>query len=87
MHIEQDDLLNNGQGKKKTKATTIIIILIIITVITVIGIIFAIMSMRGNKLSVSIDGQSVSFTSDTFLITDDRKDIYINKRYSTTCWI
>ncbi len=86
MQIEQEQSFEINQGKrKKTKITTIIAILITITVIVVIGIIIAIISMQEKELSVIIDGVAVTVPEDTFIFTEERKNICVNKRYSTIC--
>lgn len=86
MQIEQDDAVINEKNKS-SKTVTIIAVLIAVTVIALIAIIFVIMSMRDNKLAVTIDGKRVNVTDDTFYFTQDRKNLCINKRCCTACWI
>ena len=40
-------------------------------IFAVIGIIFAILSMQGKKLTVSVDGVQVSVPDDTFIFAED----------------
>ncbi len=75
MQIEKDII--RQKEKKGAKTATIIGILITITIIAVIAIIFLMLSMRGKKLSVVVDGQIVNVTEDTFIFTEDEK-IYVS---------
>ena len=73
MQIEQDQpTIVNPNQKKGPKTATIIAVLIIVTIVAVIVIIFAILSMQGKKLTVSVDGVQVSVPDDTFIFTEDR---------------
>lgn len=88
MKIEDDEIITIKKEKSSGKKTTkVIAALIVLLIIAVIGITYAIITIKGRKLSVSVDGQKVNFAEDTFLFTNDRKNLYINKRYCTTCWI
>lgn len=77
MQIEQDDFVSNQGKSNAPKTATIIAILIGVTVIILMVIIFAMMSMKENKLAVYIDRNLVTVTEDTFKFTDDGK-IYIS---------
>ena len=75
MQIEKEEVIPNEKKGKKT--ITLIVILIAITLIAVIGIMFAIMNLQSDKLSVLIDGKRVSYVEDTFIFTEDGK-VYIS---------
>lgn len=77
MKIEKDEIIGK-KYKKPIKATTIVSILIAITIVIVIGIIVLILMMQKDRLTLSIDGQSISFATDTFLFTEETGDIYIS---------
>ena len=88
MKIEDDEIITSKKDKSSGKrTTTIIATLIVLLIIVVIGITYAIITIKGKKLSLSVDGQKVNFAEDTFLFTNDRKNLCLNKRYSATCWI
>ena len=87
MQIEQDENIQNNNENKSKKTITIIVILIAVTLLIVIGIIFAMMSLKSDKLSVTVDDKRVNFSDDVFVITEDRKSIYFNQRCSTFSWI
>lgn len=73
MQIEQDQPTVTSPNKKKgPKTATIIAVLIVVTIVVVIGIIFAILSMQGKRLTVSVDGVQVSVPDDTFIFTENR---------------
>ena len=77
MQIENNGYIPENEEKKSKKIITIIAILIAILVIGIMAVIFLIMSMKGNKLTVSVDGVTKSFSEDTFIFTDDGK-IYVS---------
>lgn len=84
MKIEQDYGKTN---KKSSKTTKIIAILIVVTIAVTLAIIFIIWNMQNNKLIVRVDNQPVKVPEDTFVFAEDRKSIYIYKRYCCFCWI
>ncbi len=78
MKIEQDDgFINQKESKPHNKLMMIIGILIVITTIIVITIVMLISSMKGKKMSVIIDGQSVAFNESTFLL-DVNGNVYVS---------
>lgn len=78
MKIEQDMGTFNSGKKTKNKMTTVITILIIITLLIVIGIVVLMFSMKDESLVVTVDGQKVSYTSDTFLFEENSGEVYIS---------
>lgn len=78
MQLEQDNYVQDNENKNK-KITTAIIIALIVVVIAIIAIIVLIMSITGNKLTVSIDGVATKVSDDTFIFTDDGK-VYVSIR-------
>lgn len=80
MQIEQDEnLIKEKQKSKSKKIMAIIFALILIVAIAVITLIVMLMSKTDNKLTVSINGKNVSYTSDTFLFAQDGS-IYVSIR-------
>jgi len=77
MKIEQDEIIGK-KYKKPVKTTTIVSILLAITLIILIAIIILMLSMKENKLVLTVDGQRLSYTEDTFLFTEGTGDIYIS---------
>ena len=75
MQIEQEEVVSKERNSKRT--ITLIAILIGVTVIAVIGIIFAMMAIKKDKLTVLVDGKKVSFSEDTFIFTEDGK-VYVS---------
>lgn len=80
MKIEEDEVVSTKQKSNKgPKTATIIAILITVTVLALIIIIYAIMAIRGKKLSVVVDGVETQMADDTFIFTDEGK-IYVSIR-------
>lgn len=87
MKVEENGIITTEEKKKGNKTQMVIVALILLTILAVIGITYAILEIKGRRLSVTIDGQKVKFSEDTFIFAENRKSVYINKRYSSTCWI
>lgn len=88
MKIEDDEIITSKKQKgSNKKTTTIISVLIVLLIVAVIGVTYAIITIKGKKLSLTVDGKKTNFAEDTFLFTTDRKSLCIDKRYCTTCWI
>lgn len=76
MKIEQEENFHNK--KKSHTFTKMIGILIAVTVVIVIGILILMLSMREEKLVVSVDGLVVTPTEETFIFTEDRQKVYVS---------
>ena len=77
MKIE-DEIQEYKEKKPKNNSTTIIAILIMVTLVIVVGIIFIILSLREQKMSVLIDGKKVEFIDNTFIFMEDTNEIYVS---------
>ncbi len=77
MKIEEEYVYKREKGPRN-KVATIIAILILVTIVIVAAIAILIMKMEDEKLAVIVNGQKVSFNSDTFMFVEGTSEVYVS---------